>query len=347
MRIGLVVNSIVTERGHYTTTRFAIAAVARGHEVFYIEAAGFVLGVDDQVRARAHRVPDRHFRSGEVLLRDVASEASFRPSIVVDDLDVLMLRNNPNEDTFHRPWARMAPIDFGAMAAARGVLVVNDPAVLACSLTKLYFQGFPRSVRPDTLVTRDRDLAREFIADHDGHAVFKPLFGFGGHNVFLVRPQSGPNVNQMFESVAEEGYVIVQEYMPAAVEGDTRLFLLDGEPLVVRGHVAAVRRRRRPGDGDMRSNLTAGATTERAVVDDAMLELAAELKPKLLEDGIFLAGVDVVGDKAMEINIMTPGALHYAERFEGVNFSEAIIARLETRRASSGQVGSAAAPSPR
>jgi glutathione synthase len=326
-----VVNSVVTEKPHYTTTRLAMAAVARGHQVFYIDADGFGLGVDDRVNARARSVPIRHFRSGEVLLREVLSDTAVRSSVIVDDFDVLMLRNNPNEDVFARPWARMAPIDFGAMVAERGVFVVNNPSVLARSLTKLYLRGFPRSVRPDTLVTRDRDQAREFIADHEGYAVFKPLFGYGGHNVFLVRPEARPNVNQMFESVADEGFVIVQEYLPEAVQGDTRLFVMNGDPLVVAGHIAAVRRRRRHGEGDMRSNITAGATTEKAIVDDAMLELVDQLKPKLIEDGIFLAGVDIVGDKVMEINIMTPGALHHAEVLEGVNFATAIIDALDSK----------------
>lgn len=332
MRIGLAVNSVSAEQAHFTTTRLAMVAAARGHEVQYIEAGDFGLGADDHVYADTLEVPQRRFRSGDVLLRElVATSKQLR---CVDELDVLLLRNNPNEDVFLRPWARLAPIDFGMLAAQRGVLVLNEPATLATSLTKLYLQGFPEQIRPETLVTRNRARARQFIADHDGHAVFKPLFGYGGRNVFLIRPEDAPNVNQMFESVSEDGYVIVQEYLPAAVEGDTRLFLMHGEPLVVHGHVAAVRRRRRPGEGDMRSNITAGATTERAVVDDAMLELASLLRPKLVEDGIFLAGVDIVGDKAMEINIMTPGALHHAEVLEGVNFGSAVIDALEQEVAS-------------
>jgi glutathione synthase len=42
------------------------------------------------------------------------------------------------------------------------------------------------------------------------------LVGSGGRNVFLVRPQDGVNLNQMIDSVASEGYIIVEEYLPQA-----------------------------------------------------------------------------------------------------------------------------------
>ncbi len=331
MRIGMVVNRLASERPHFTTTHLAMAAVARGHEVVYIEPGHFELGIDDRVSALGRAVPRRHFRRGDVLLRELLDASTLRPQMLVGDLDVLMLRNNPNEDVARRPWARMSPIDFGALAAHEGVMVVNDPRTLARSLTKLYLQEFPREVRPDTLVTRNRERAKEFIDSHAGRAVFKPLFGYGGHNVFLVRPEDGPNVNQMFEAVAEDGYVIVQEYLPDAVAGDTRLFLLDGRPLVARGRVAAVARRRTTGEPDMRSNLTAGASAGPADVDDAMLQLAERIGPKLQQDNVYFAGVDIVGSKVMEINIMTPGALYRAEEVEGVKFHDAMIENLERR----------------
>ena len=37
------------------------------------------------------------------------------------------------------------------------------------------------------------------------------------------------------------------------------------------------------------------------------------------------------GDKIMEINIMTPGALLSAERLEGVHFADAVIDALELK----------------
>ena len=75
----------------------------------------------------------------------------------MDELDVLMLRNDPAEDIGRRTWAQMAGILFGRAALRRGVIVLNDPTSLALAANKMYFQLFPEEVRPATLITRDRD----------------------------------------------------------------------------------------------------------------------------------------------------------------------------------------------
>jgi len=64
-----------------------------------------------------------------------------------------------------------------------------------------------------------------------GTIVLKPLFGSGGRNVFLLRPEDMPNANQMIDAVSRDGYIITQEYLPDAIHGDTRLFMLNGVPL--------------------------------------------------------------------------------------------------------------------
>ena len=53
------------------------------------------------------------------------------------------------------------------------------------------------------------------------------------------------NLNQMVEAVSRDGYVIAQEYLPAAAEGDTRLFMMNGEPLRLQGQICCLRRLRR------------------------------------------------------------------------------------------------------
>ena len=76
------------------------------------------------------------------------------------------------------------------------------------------------------------------------------------------------NLNQMIEAVSRDGYVIAQEYLPAAAEGDIRLFLMNGQPLRYKGKYAAFRRVR-SGD-DMRSNVHAGGKLRAAEITDEM-----------------------------------------------------------------------------
>ena len=133
----------------------------------------------------------------------------------------------------------------------------------------------------------------------------------------------------MIDAVARDGFIIVQEYLEKAIEGDLRLFLMNGSPLRYKGKYAAFRRLR-TGD-DMRSNIHAGGTKAQAVVDEQALHLAEVVRPKLVEDGMFLVGLDIVGDKLMEINVFSPGGLGSAQQFENVNFSNAVIDALERK----------------
>jgi len=240
-----------------------------------------------------------------------------------------MLRNDPAADLGVRPWAQGAGFLFGQRAVARGVLVVNDPNALADSINKLYFQNFPEAARPRALISRNAADLKAFVKDEGGKACLKPLQGSGGTNVFVVKPDSKGNLNQIIDAVTRDGYAIAQEYLPDATNGDTRLFLMNGKPLEVDGHYCAFRRI--SAKGDVRSNLHAGGRLAKAKITDEMLALAELVRPKLVQDGMFLVGLDIVGKKLMEINVFSPGGLGSAAKFEKVDFTRAVIEELERK----------------
>ena len=329
MRLGLVVNSIETEQANYTTTRLAMAAVNRGHEAWLIGTGDLALDPDDYARARARSAPKEKYKSLTTFLDELRGPRGRSERITVDDLDVLLLRNDPAEDIGRRAWAQMAGIMFGRAALRRGVIVLNDPGALALAANKMYFQLFPEEVRPATLITRDRDEIKHFAREHGGDVVIKPLQGSGGQGVFLVRKNDLGNLNQMIEAVSRDGYVIAQEYLPEAAEGDMRLFVMNGSPLKYKGKTAAFRRLR--SEDDIRSNMHAGGKKAQAVVDERAQRIVEIVRPKLVADGMFLVGLDIVGDKLMEINVFSPGGLGSAQTFEGVNFATAVIMALERK----------------
>ena len=329
MKIGFMVNDIKTEEPGYSTTRLGMAAVNRGHEVWIMGAGDFAYDVDEKIRARARSVPKSKYKSSDVYLKDLQGKKAKLGRITVDDLDILMLRNDPSTDTGLRSWAQSTGIIFGRAAMRHGVIVLNDPNGLAKAMNKMYFQLFPEQVRPRTVITRDREEIKKFAKEEGGNIVLKPLQGSGGTGVFLVRRDDLSNLNQMIEAVSRDGYVIAQEYLPAAAEGDTRLFLMNGLPLRYKGKYAAFRRER-TGD-DMRSNIHAGGKIQQAQLKDVHFKIAEIVRPKLVQDGMFLIGLDIVGDKLMEINVFSPGGLGSAQKFEKVNFSHAVIQSLERK----------------
>jgi glutathione synthase len=328
MKIGFLVNDVMTEEAGYTTTRLSCEAANLGHDVFVFGVGDLAYDSDDSVRARAYIPVRRKYKSHENFLNELRGRKGSRERITVDDLDILMLRNVPSDDYVSRPWAFTAATEFGRVAMRRGVIVVNDPNGLAKASTKMYFQLFPEEVRPRTLITRDREEIKAF-AKELGQVVLKPMQGSGGASVFLVQKNDLPNLNQMIDAVSRDGFVIAQEYLTAASEGDTRLFVMNGRPLQAKGKYAAFRRIRK-GD-DMRSNIHAGGKLAEAKIDNTALHIAEIVRPKLVQDGMFLVGLDIVGDKLMEINVFSPGGLGSAQRFTKINFNKYVIGALERK----------------
>lgn len=328
MKIAFLVNDLATEQPEFATTGLAMSAIARDHDAWYLDIEGFAYDPDEALRARAVRLPSKRFRKPESFLDALRTEAE-PERIDLGELDVLMLRNDPAQDLEERPWAQSVGTIFGELVGRRGVIVLNDPGGLSKAFNKLYFQHFPPEVRPQTLVTRDIDEIRNFVTGHEGHAVLKPLQGSGGQAIFLVRPDDAANLNQMIEAVMRDGYVVVQEYLREAAKGDTRLWLMNGRPLEVDGEYAAFRRVN--DSDDMRSNMSVGGKSVEATVDDTMLALAEKVRPKLVQDGMFLVGLDVVGDKLMEVNVFSPGGLTSAGRLNDRDFATAIVKAIEQK----------------
>ncbi|HEV7323338.1 MAG TPA: glutathione synthetase [Ensifer sp.] len=328
MRIGFFVNSIEAETATFTTTALAFAAVGRGHDVCYVTPGDFVFRPDDSLFVRSHAVPSKRFRKAESLHAALQSEAEAQV-VDVGDIDVIFLRNDPSLDAADRPWAANVGAMFGRLAAERGVIVVNDPDGLARAQNKLYFQDFPRAVRPETLISKSIEEIRTFIDAHPTGVILKPLQGSGGKHVFKISSPEEANLNQIFEAVSGEGYLIAQSYLPAASEGDIRLFLMNGRPLEKEGAYAAMRRV--PAKGEVRSNIHARGKAARVEITPEILEIAEMVRPKLIEDGMFLVGLDIVGDKILEINVFTPGGLTTMHELYKVDFAVPVIEALERK----------------
>jgi glutathione synthase len=326
VKIAFVVNDIDTEKPDYATTHLARAASSMGHDVYYVGTDNFAFAADETVAAHAHKSP-RAKGTLEQYLSAVQGARTERIDLAA--VDVVMLRNDPADDFLERPYRQSAGIVFGMFAAGRGTLVVNDPLGLSQALNKLYFHTFPPEARPLTLVTRDAEEVREFVQDQGGKAILKPLQGSGGQNVFMVSKGDAPNLNQMIEAVARDGYLVAQEYLPAAAEGDVRMFVMNGRPLEHKGAYAAFARER--SGGDLRSNMSAGGTAAKAEVTDVMLRIADVVRPKLQRDGMFLVGLDIAGDQLMEINVFSPGGLGSIKKLTGVDFAEIVIQALEQK----------------
>lgn len=328
MKIGFMVNDVATEHPRAATTVMAHAAASLGHTVYMLGVGELTYDSENGMRAVGRLAPPgQELEQAEWLARLQGPETEAVP-VAASELDVLYLRYNPNEDPEGRPWEAEAGIVFGQAAVLEGTLVLSHPFTLSYAVNKMYLEHFPEEVRPRTIITRSYEEVVRFHERQKGRIVLKPLRGYGGQDVYLVK-EGADNLRQIVESLGRAGYIIAQEYLPAAEEGDTRLFLFNGKPLVHEGKVAAVKRVNE--SGDFRSNMSLGGRPHRAEVTPRMLEIAEIVRPRLVADGIFDAGLDIVGDKLVEINAISSGGLNAASRLEGVKFGEAVVRLIERK----------------
>lgn len=246
------------------------------------------------------------------------------------DLDAILIRTNPGRDK-GRAALHDATLNLCRLVKSQGVVVLNDPDALPKASDKLFLTYLPETLRPRMLVSRDPKRLRAFVEEQKGRSVLKPLFGTQGRGVFRVS-SGGPNLGALIEVLTTEGYVIAQEYLRRAPEGDTRVVIVDGVPLTVDGKVCAVRRV--PSAKEFRSNVHLGGRAAPAEPTQPLIRAAAAIGEVLMQHNIWMAGVDLVGTKAVEVNVRSPGGLVDAAEFESVDFIGAVIESIERSIAS-------------
>lgn len=183
-------------------------------------------------------------------------------------------------------------------AARQGARIYNNPAAIRDWNEKLAVLNFPQFA-PTFLVSSEQSLIRAFLAEHRD-IVVKPLDGMGGSGIFRLR-HDDPNLGVILETVTSHGQqtIMAQRYLPAIVHGDKRIIIIDGEPLP---YALA----RIPQHGETRGNLAAGGKGVAQPLTARDVEIASIVGPVLKQKGLFLVGLDVIGDYLTEINVTSP-----------------------------------------
>lgn len=293
-----------------STFRIGIEAEARGHRLFQYTPDQLIF---DEGRVLA-------YGRDITLRREQGNHVSFGEWRTVDlqEFDVVWLRQDP-------------PFDMAYVTSTHlldrihpQTLVVNDPFWVRNSPEKLMVLDFP-DLTPPTMIARDIQAIRDFRARHD-EIILKPLYGNGGAGVFHL-PQADANLSallELFSGINREP-VIAQKYLPAVVNGDKRIILVDGEP------VGAINRV--PAKGEARSNMHVGGRPEKIGLTEREREICAKIGPVLREKGQIFVGIDVIDGWLTEINVTSPTGIQELERFDGINAAELIWEAIERRRA--------------
>jgi glutathione synthase len=210
-----------------------------------------------------------------------------------EQFDAVLMRKDPPFDNEFLYSTYLLEI-----AERQGARILNAPQAVRGWNEKLSITRFPQFA-PPFLVTRQRSLIREFLAAH-GDIVVKPLDGMGGSSVFRLTQQD-PNIGVILETITdfEKRTVMAQRYLREIVKGDKRILIINGEPVP---YALA----RIPQNGETRGNLAAGGKGVAQPLTDRDREIATTVGQVLKTHGLFLVGLDVIGDSLTEVNVTSP-----------------------------------------
>jgi len=284
-----------------------------------LETETSLLMMEEAARRRHHnyvatledlRLADREARARhrEIALAPPGARPFYRLGEVADEalagFDVVLMRKDP-------------PVDDAYIAATfilehAGTRVVNDPVALRTANEKLLPLRFPVPT-PPSLVSGDPARLREFVAQH-GRAVLKPLNDCSGRGIRIVAAASDvPN--------EPGGPVLVQKFIERVREGDKRILLVDGRA------VGAVNRV--PAHAAALANIHQGARVEATTISAEDARIVDTIAPRLVRDGLWLAGLDVIGGYVTEINVTSPSAARQINAVSGLHVERDLVDFLE------------------
>jgi len=295
-----------------TTFMLMLESHNKGHEVYYLRKDGISL-IDGKL----------YFHVIKVLPQYVAHEPFIEEHALrlsQDEVNAVFIRPDPPFDE------RYLMNTWLLEHLPKHIPVVNSPSGIRTVNEKVWAAQFTGLV-PPTIVSANKHDLLEFVAKHN-NVIAKPTGGFGGRSVFHIEARSAAglphtNTNVILETLSKhyDEAIILQKYIPESKSGDKRILLLNGEFLgaVLRLH----------GEGEHRNNIYAGGKAVETQLNDRDRKIIATLKPHLQELGLYLTGIDILGDYLIEVNVTSPTCLQEMNRLYNVRLEEKVIQFVE------------------
>ena len=309
MKLGVVMDPIETINFKKDSTlAMMIEAQRKGHEIIYITPDS--LFIDSGIS---------YASSNKMEVRNDPSDWFTKEEetiIELSELDSILMRQDPpfNSGYIYNTYVL-------EMAARQGVNIFNNPRSLRDCNEKVYATEFPQCCTKH-LVSSRKDFLTDFVLENKD-TVIKPLDGMGGASIFRVKAND-PNLNVILETITDHftEKVMIQEFIPEITEGDKRILIVDGKPMSA--SIARV-----PAEGELRGNLAAGASAVAKSLSDRDLWICEEVGPSLVEKGLLLVGLDIIGDYLTEINVTSPTCFKEYKELCDIDVAEIFIESVE------------------
>ena len=287
-----------------------LEAQQRGWEIYYMEQQDLFLR-NGIAYATMRRLKVKDDLNGWYELRE-------EEKLPLHHLQTILMRKDPPVDK-----AYLYATQLLDLAEQQGVLVVNKPQSLRDVNEKLFIAWFPQCC-VDTLVTSNIKQLKEFLQEVKD-IIVKPLSGMAGTLVFRLQ-KTDPNLNVILETITQSGarQIMAQRYIPAIVNGDKRILLIDGKPFL---HALA----RIAPKGETRANLAVGGKGIGVDLTARDQWICEQIAPALRARGLLFVGIDVIGDYLSEINVTSPTCIRELDKIYQVNIAALLLDVIEKK----------------
>ncbi len=319
MKLVFIIDPIAKlDPGHDSSVAMMESAQMLGHQVWITEASqlsiiqGKAWGYLQTISLKPVKLVEQHWQSEPDWYQIGSSTLT-----CLEEMDAVFMRTDPPVTV---PYLYTTYILD--LIDRRKTLVVNSPQGLRTANEKVYALQFTKVI-PETIVSQDKLVIAKFV-EQKKSAVLKPLGGKGGEGILFLEAVDR-NFNSLIEISTKQGRepIMVQEYLPAAKEGDKRIILLDGKPI---GAVNRV-----PSGNEFRGNMAVGGKAAKIEITKREEEICAVVAPQLRKDDLYFVGIDVIGGYLTEVNVTSPTGIREIDRLNNVNLGKQVIEWLETK----------------
>ena len=176
--------------------------------------------------------------------------------------------------------------------------IMNDTKAIRDFNEKLHAVKFAKFM-PENIVTAAKKDIIAFLESNE-EIILKPLNKCFGSGVFYLK-KGAKNTPAVINTVTnnQTTLVMVQKYIPQAVYGDKRVLILGDK-------VLDYCVQKLPSNDDFKFNEHNDNCVKKAVLTENEKQDFTEIAKQLNESGLYMAGLDVIDGRIIEVNITSP-----------------------------------------
>lgn len=208
----------------------------------------------------------------------------------INSFDLVMFRPDP-------------PVDIDYINATYifdfvSTKVVNSPKAIRDFNEKIHSLYFSEYMT-DSIVTSSLGDIESFLKTHK-QIVLKPLNRCFGAGVMYLY-EGDPNTRTIINTITNSGTTLtmVQSFIPAVKSGDVRVLTLGDK-------ILPYSIKKLPGDDDFKFNNHSDSYIVKSELTEKELNYFKPIAEKLNTMGIVMAGLDVIEQRIIEVNVTSP-----------------------------------------